>query len=325
MDATTIIDALKPLPTSKKPLYWTDQTDDGRSCWSTQPPELMEQVARVCGAVSVAGEHLTQATWDKAVAVAKKHKLAISVNCWPWGWSRTPKDARQDDATSPWVMQEYVAYKGWTQRVAAMAAASKVSISAVLIDHERWRMNTMEGFDKVEKLQALFTQAFPAAHCLWYANHQRVCDSKGWRPDTYGTAGVSDIACCNWYTMGEYEEMRQRHMKTAFGRNSIVPWLAMGWHYRRGWVMQGKQPIPYDSHCDDSAPSYNYYKAGCEMVKKEYDREPYITNSRIPCVVLHPGPGAHEEGDPREGMEWYRSFVPFAYGTCEAILPEVWR
>jgi len=54
-----------------------------------------------------------------------------------------------------------------------------------------------------------------------------------------------------------------------------------------------------------------------ERVKKEYDREPYITNSRIPCVILHPGPGAN--------TEWYKSFVPFAYGTCEAILPEVWR
>lgn len=328
MDATTIIDALKPLPTSKKPLYWTDQTDDGRSCWTTQPPELMEQVARVCGAVSVAGEYLTQATFDKAAKVAKKYNLPMSVNCWPFGWSRVPKDAKQDDPSPDWLLPELMSIKSWSLRAAKMARDAGVKIGAVLVDFERWRMNTTAGFEILGKVQVLLLKAFPDSTIAWYANRQFEKTGQGWQQIDFGTWQASYTPCVNWYTLGEYAECAERHAKTRsmapFREYMIIPWIAVGWHYKRGWVMQGDQPIPYDSHCRDSAPTWNMYKVGCELVKKDYDKSHYVGNSDVPFLVLHPGPGAHEDGDPREGMEWYRSFVPLAYGTCEGKLPKEW-
>ena len=331
-----VVGALSKLSPSKKTIYWTDQTDT-RSAWLTQDLIAMGELARVCGAVSVAGEWLEDETWRRAMLAKRLHRTKLSVNCWPWSRKGVPRKASDNngvdprtDTQSPWIMQEALYMRGWMQQVAKRCAADGVKVDAVLLNCETWRCGP-DQILRYQQVDTLLRQYFPDAAYEWYVSGRRVCDANGWRTDSHGTEYLNlDSVATNLYTLDELAEdvACLKETRSFWKRQYITPWVAIGCHYRRQWVVRASDDRPVVTDVWDAIVpprSWNTYTAGLWLVKKEYDRPWYAGNGDIRHVILHPSPGSHEKNDPNRGMTCWRSAVQFLYGSQEAKLPEQWR
>lgn len=318
-----VIAALEAMPVCKKPIYWTDQ-QDVRSSWVTQNLGAMSHLARVCGAVSLSAENLDETAWDYAMSIKSRDKCRLSFNCWPFGRSQVPKNAKPD-TEGGWATKELLYIKGWAADLAARCKAEGVKPDVLIVDFERWRT----AFKKVSQVHQILSDAFPETTQEWYCNERMSLGGKGWYRDSYGTEHLPiNSACCNLYTLEQFYENMGSLKQTrdeSFARY-LVPFVGIGWHYRRTWGMQGKQPIVMDVLDEVNAPpSWATYTAGMWLVKKDYDEPWYCGNSDIPHVIMYPAPGSFVKGDPNEGMTWWRSAVQFLTGTHEGILGEAWR
>lgn len=325
-DVTT---ALAVLPRMNRPIYWTDATDV-RSSWITQDEQAMAQLARVCGTVCVAGEWLEDEAWQRAMKVRYVYGLKVGVNCWPWARKSVPRTAAANggvdprtDEKSPWVMSELIYMRSWINAVAERARASKVTIDCVMVDFETWRCNTDPELRKLRQFSQLLRDAFPQAVQEWYCAGRRAWNDYGWRTDSYGGEWVvTDIASCNLYTLGEWFECLEdlRQTRAYWRRPYVTPWLSLGCYYKRGWTVRDsdRRPVITDVWTEkEGVPSWACYRTGSWLIKREYDRAPYVGNGDVRHVVLHPRPGSVDH--------WWANAVQFLYGAVEMPLPERWR
>lgn len=332
---TDVVTALSTMPVCKKPIYWTDQTDT-RSAWLRENLQAMGQLARVCGTVCVAGEWLEDETWARAMMAHRLYKTKVGINCWPWSRKGVPRRAIDNggidprtDETSPWVMQEALYMRGWMQALAKRCTSAGVKIDVVMLNCETWRCGPGQ-IKKYEQVQTMLRTYFPDATHEWYVSGRRAWSDQGWRTDSHGTEYLNlDRVACNLYTLDEFAEdvASLKETRAYWTRAYVVPWVAIGCHYRRQWtIRKDDRPVVTDVWDAITPPkSWNTYKAGLWLVKREYDRPWYAGNADIPHVILHPSPGSHEKDDPAKGMTWWRSAVQFLTGTHEGILAEEWR
>ncbi len=331
--AQCLADALTPLRSLHKVHYsWPLE-----AAWLTSDSAVLQELARVTGAVSLRGETATPEQVDAVVAVAKRageraagRPVVIGINYSPWhrrfGKALPATDTGATAEAELAFFDERLEAIRVALREANARHGTAIAVGALLLDSERF-VTTPDSpslneaiVRKYDQIYAIAKRRFPAAGVHWYGRGMFRLRSDGVRWELvphFTMREQGDSVVCQVYEVQDAERMRQACRRSVdlarrHGDGVVTAWVALGAGYdRSGRRAHWEFDRDYDR--------WDSWKLGRDLGGLAGD-DPVDPWGAVSTVVLYPSP--LDDRSPRT-FEHFLAYARGAAGEPETGITEL--